>query len=91
MKSKKMLAILMASVMAFMGTGCGTQSDNNNKTAAPVGSETASEKTDGTGKTDDSNVPTIKIGQITNLTGSGAQSGNLSLIHIYPKVFLRTP
>lgn len=74
MKSKKMLAILMVSVMTFMGTGCGAKSDKN--TAAPAGSEATSEKSDDTGKTDGSNVPTIKIGQITNLTGAGAQSGN---------------
>lgn len=77
MKPKRMLAILMASIIALTGTGCGAQSGNNTKTSGAAGSsEAAPEKTEGASGSAGTDVPTIKIGQITNLTGAGAQSGN---------------
>ena len=60
MKTKKLFALVLSFAMLFTTVACGENTTGNNSTS-------------GGG---DSDVSTVKIGIITNLTGSGAQGGS---------------
>lgn len=74
---KKIIALILTAVCLLSLVACATSSGETQNTTEPASKENTETASPNTAEsTANEDVPVVKIGQITNLTGSGAQGGS---------------